>query len=70
MKINSKIIGGLDLALSDDVQKLFDSFEVKKEDELFILHLVGKYKGGEFLWEYTKEDLMTLLIANSFNNLF
>lgn len=59
-----RVISGLDLTQKSDIQKIFDQINETQNDELFIIHLVGEYEGGKFLWEYEETDLMKLIKTN------
>ncbi|MFN4112048.1 MAG: SDR family oxidoreductase, partial [Ignavibacteria bacterium] len=59
-----KIIPELDLTTKSNIKKIFDLINEKNEDELFIIHLVGKYKGGKKLWEYDEADLLEMFNIN------
>jgi len=59
-----RIISELDLSTKSDAKKIFDSINEKEEDELFVIHLVGKYQGGKKLWEYEETDLLKMFNSN------
>lgn len=59
-----KVINRLDLTKEENVEKIFEVIEEKKEDELFVIHLVGKYEGGKSVWDYSSGDVMGMFITN------
>lgn len=67
---NDKFVFLFDYDLTDEnsVKEIFEKIPCSKEDLLFILHLVGGYSGGKYLWEYSKLDLQDLLNKNLFTS--
>jgi short-subunit dehydrogenase len=59
-----EIFQGYDLSDEEAVKQIFESIIVSKEDELFVIHLVGGYTGGKFFWEFGLNDLKNMLDKN------
>lgn len=59
-----EIFDGYDLSLEYSVKQIFEKIHLSKEDELFVIHLVGGYVGGKYFWEFDLDDLKTMLDKN------
>lgn len=59
-----RIISELDLTTRSDVERIFNSIKETNKDELFIIHLVGRYQGGKKFWEYEATDLLKMFNTN------
>jgi len=59
-----EIFQGYDLSDEEAVKQIFESIIVSKEDEIFVIHLVGGYIGGKFFWEFGLNDLKNMLDKN------
>ncbi len=54
----------VDFTNENSVDELFQIIKTSKEDYIFIIHLVGGYQGGKFLWEFTVQDLQKMIEKN------
>lgn len=59
-----KIFSDFDLKSEESVSEIFSNISIQKEDLLFVIHLVGGYAGGKYLWEFSKDDLQLMLDKN------
>ena len=58
------IFNGFDLSNENSVKQIFENITLSREDELFVIHLVGGYTGGKFFWEYDLNDLKSMIDKN------
>jgi len=59
-----KIFSDFDLKSEESVSEIFSNISIQKEDLLFVIHLVGGYAGGKYLWEFSKDELQLMLDKN------
>lgn len=63
-KKNIEIFSGYDLSDENSVKNIFEQVKISKEDQVFVVHLVGGYTGGKFFWEYDQSELRSMIDKN------
>ncbi len=61
---NIEIFSEYDLSDENYVKNIFEQIKISKEDQIFVIHLVGGYTGGKFFWEYDLTEFRLMLDKN------
>ncbi len=59
-----EIFSRYDLSDEVSVKNIFDQIYISKDDQFFVVHLVGGYTGGKYFWEYDLSEFRTMIDKN------
>lgn len=63
-KESVEIFSGYDLSDENSVKNIFEQINISKEDQIFVIHLVGGYTGGKSFWEYDLSEFRLMIDKN------